>query len=77
MHLSTLSDLPMLRPSHSPLILLLVECSIRSKNYDSLITKLSPVPPPSQTQIFVGLVYIVIMWVGGKLSNGWKDLEEG
>jgi len=42
-----------------------------------LITKLFPVPPPSQTQIFVGLVYIVIMWVGGKLSNGWKDLEEG
>jgi len=35
MHLSALSDLPMLRPSHSPLILLLVEHSINSKNYDT------------------------------------------
>ena len=31
----------------------------------------------SQFQIFAGLEYIVVMWVGGKLSNGRKDLEEG
>jgi len=36
-----------------------------------LITKFSPVPPPSQAQIFAGLVYIVNMWVGGKFPNGW------
>ena len=34
-----------------------------------LITKFSPVPSPSQAQIFAGLGYIVITWVGGKLSN--------
>jgi hypothetical protein len=35
MHLSLLSDLPKLRPFHSPFILLLTEHSMRSKYFDT------------------------------------------
>lgn len=73
MHLSSLSDLPMLRPSHSPLILLLVERSIRSKNYDTshyeVVSSASSLSDSNIRRLSIHCYYVgrweVVEWVEG------------